>query len=392
MDDQPLGAVAMLVMGQSPPGPTCNQSGLGDPLLNGPTEFGSRYPTARQWTTDSRRLCRSGAVLLCVRGSTTGRTNRADQPYAIGRGVAAVEIQDPCDQVYVYYALLFRLDRLLEKTTGSVFPNLSKDDIRSLLVPWPEPTVRRSIAEVLAALDDKIEMNATISNKLYELAILIGIAACESGAGRYVTLTEVADIAKGVSYRSEDLTPGAGWLVGLKCASRDGSFRYDGMKPYSGPSKPAQVLAAGDVLVAHTDLTQRAEVIGRPIRVPHLDVGGTLTASLDFAVVRPREKLSREVLLAILSTQEFRHHALSYCNGTTVLHLNANAVASYEFSLPDREVVAKATKVMAPMLERSDAARKEGESLAALRETLLSKLMSGELRVRGSDGLVGEAV
>ena len=159
MPDPALGSVVSVLMGQSPPGTTCSDAQLGVPLLNGPTEFGEHHPTPRQWTTDGRRMCREHAVLLCVRGSTTGRTNRADRAYAIGRGVAAIEADDPVDQTYVYYALLLRMSRLLEKTTGSVFPNLARDDIEALPIPWPSRAIRQAAGGVLRALDDKIEAN-----------------------------------------------------------------------------------------------------------------------------------------------------------------------------------------------------------------------------------------
>ena len=100
-----------------------------------------------------------GALLLCVRGSTTGRMNRADQVYAIGRGLAAIQSDDTTDQNYIFYALQDRLMRLLERTTGSVFPNVSRADISSLPVSWPNRPARMAIASVLAALDKKMENN-----------------------------------------------------------------------------------------------------------------------------------------------------------------------------------------------------------------------------------------
>ena len=88
-------------MGQSPKGETCNSSGLGLPLLNGPTEFGNTHPSPRQYTTDAKRKCRVGDVLFCVRGSTTGRMNWADREYAIGRGLAAV--RHKCGSQYQHF-------------------------------------------------------------------------------------------------------------------------------------------------------------------------------------------------------------------------------------------------------------------------------------------------
>jgi type I restriction enzyme S subunit len=133
-------------------------------------------------------------------------------------------------------------------------------------------------------------------------------------------------------------------------------------------------------------------VIGRAVRVERARHEGRLVASLDCVVVRPSGALPREVLLAILSQQSFRDHALGYCNGTTVLHMNSRAIPAYEFVRPSDDVASAIAKRMAPLLERSEIARDECLSLAALRDTLLPKLMSGELRVQHAEHLLGDAV
>ncbi len=51
-----LGKIAEIIMGQSPTGETCNDDGIGAPLLNGPTEFGNSYPDPVQYTTDPKKL------------------------------------------------------------------------------------------------------------------------------------------------------------------------------------------------------------------------------------------------------------------------------------------------------------------------------------------------
>ena len=88
-----LGTVANVVMGQSPPGDTYNKSGEGVPLLNGPVEFSPEpfgQQLANQYTTAPTNFCEKGDLLICVRGSTTGRTNVAGFRACIGRGVAAI--------------------------------------------------------------------------------------------------------------------------------------------------------------------------------------------------------------------------------------------------------------------------------------------------------------
>ena len=74
-----LGDVADIIMGQSPTGDTCNANGSGTPLLNGPTEFGIRFPKAVQFTTSPKKISNIDDILFCVRGSTTGRMNWSNQ-------------------------------------------------------------------------------------------------------------------------------------------------------------------------------------------------------------------------------------------------------------------------------------------------------------------------
>ena len=92
-----LGDVAEVIMGQSPAGNTYNKNGLGTPLINGPTEFTDKYPIKIQWTTQPTKLCKPEDLLLCVRGSSTGRINIADDEYCLGRGVAAIRGRDNSD-------------------------------------------------------------------------------------------------------------------------------------------------------------------------------------------------------------------------------------------------------------------------------------------------------
>ena len=96
-----LSEYAEIVMGQSPKGDKCNVNELGTPLLNGPTEFGGYCPTPTQWTVDPKKTCKPEDLLFCVRGSTTGRMNWADQVYAIGRGLAAIRPKDKNTKYFI---------------------------------------------------------------------------------------------------------------------------------------------------------------------------------------------------------------------------------------------------------------------------------------------------
>jgi type I restriction enzyme S subunit len=147
---KPLGEVSEIVMGQSPEGVSYNSNGIGEPLLNGPTEFGPLNPTPIQWTTSPTRFSERGDILLCVRGATTGRKNMADKSYCIGRGLAA--IRGKSEQVtteFLWFALDIIAASLFGQTSGSTFPNLPREKLERVDIVLPSVSEQTQITTVL---------------------------------------------------------------------------------------------------------------------------------------------------------------------------------------------------------------------------------------------------
>lgn len=147
-----------VLMGASPKGDTYNEDGVGIPLANGPVEFGDYFLVEKKWTTSPTRLSKVGDFVICVRGSTTGRHVFADGVYCLGRGVAALR-GSPGEQDFVNATIIVHLDTLLQKTTGSVFPNLSGDDIRSFSCLVPPKSARRQFSLLAEPLRMRIWHN-----------------------------------------------------------------------------------------------------------------------------------------------------------------------------------------------------------------------------------------
>lgn len=148
----PLGQISDVIMGQSPLGNTYNKAGEGIALINGPTEFTDIYPVKVQWTTHPTKICKKNDLLICVRGSSTGRMNVSDDEYCIGRGVAAIRAKSLSNTVYLTNQIHLGIERLLSLSAGSTFPNVDGKSIRSILIPLP-PAKAEQIA-IAAALSD----------------------------------------------------------------------------------------------------------------------------------------------------------------------------------------------------------------------------------------------
>ena len=125
-----------IIMGQSPPGSSYNQEGIGTPLINGPVEFGEGplgKTVKSKWTTKPTKLCKKGDLILCVRGSTTGKTNIANFEACVGRGVAAIRFNS--NQEYLNSYMLFKRYEVFTKGTGTTFPSVSSKELREFDFP-----------------------------------------------------------------------------------------------------------------------------------------------------------------------------------------------------------------------------------------------------------------
>ncbi|KDB44443.1 restriction endonuclease subunit S [Glaesserella parasuis] len=190
---------------------------------------------------------------------------------------------------------------------------------------------------------------------------------------------EVAKIIKGKSYKSSELAPSKTALVTLKSFNRGGGYRLDGLKEYTGNYKEEQEVFAGDLIIAYTDVTQAADVIGKPAMVMSDSCYEHLVISLDVGVVRPKNEKHKYFLYCLAMTDTFQAHTHSFCTGTTVLHLGKDAVPSFEFILPDNKFIELFDEFVLPIFVRINNIIEENKSLEKIRDELLPKLLSGEV-------------
>jgi type I restriction enzyme S subunit len=163
-----LSDIAHIVMGQSPPGESYNLTGEGSLFFQGSTDFGWRFPTARQFTTQPTRFAKEGDILLSVR-APVGTMNVAPQDCAIGRGLSALRSKTNHD-TYLW-SVMFYFKQIFDRRNadGTTFGSINKDDLHSLQVAIPEPEIVGSFEDIVRAGNAMIATNQKQNQELTTL-------------------------------------------------------------------------------------------------------------------------------------------------------------------------------------------------------------------------------
>jgi len=318
---------------------------------------------------------------------------------------------DGINPIFFYYLLHYLKPHFIgiarnKQTTG--LGHVTKRDLENIQAAYPVLSEQLAIANILGTLDGKIQLNKQMNKTLEDIAQAIfkrwfidfefpnengepykssGGEMVESELGMipkgwYVdNLGKYVEVVKGCSYSSIDLKPSDTALVTLKSINRGGGFNRNGYKEYVGKYKDNQIVKEGDILLAQTDLTQNGDVIGRPAFFHGETTYSKVIASLDLQIIRPLNGFSKYFVFYLLDTDSFHEHALSHTNGTTVLHLDRNAVSEFRCIIPKNDILDQFDAVVSQILSLENNNLQEINYLTEIRDLLLPKLMTGKIRV-----------
>ena len=160
--------IAELTMGISPKSDTYNNEKIGKPLLNGAGDFDNGNISPNKYTTDYKRLCKVGDIILSIRG-TIGNVNLADDEYCMGRSICALTPNYSIDKYFIFINMLRNIEKLKANAIGSVIVGLSKPDIEEITLVYPSKNIREKMNDILKNIYDKIKSNCIEVKTLVEV-------------------------------------------------------------------------------------------------------------------------------------------------------------------------------------------------------------------------------
>ena len=160
--------IANITMGQSPKGTSYNEVGEGMLFFQGSTDFGWRFPVARQYTTEPSRIAEEDDILLSVR-APVGTLNIADTRCCIGRGLAAINSKVGANS-YIFNVMQdFKKLFDMMNSVGTTFGSITKDDLYSLKLIYPPNELLMKFDKSVNSFDREIKNRSRQNQELSQL-------------------------------------------------------------------------------------------------------------------------------------------------------------------------------------------------------------------------------
>jgi len=361
-------------------------------------EYANKYPNTRLELYD---------VVMSVRG-TVGQFAMVG-PEHIGAQISPNTIRispDPnkiCPK-FLYYALKsdIAISFLAGCVSSSAVPALRATDIKLTPIILPSITEQRAITSILGDLDDKIELNRQINTTLETMAQATfknWFIDFEPFRGQGIQDSPLGPIPVGWNVRkisqAIEMNPPRRLERGIDTAYVDmaslptSSARVTNVatRAYTGSGSRFQ---QGDTLFAR--ITPCLEN-GKTAIVDFLKDEEVGWGSTEFIVLGPKQPIGMYYIYCLARNPEFRNHAIQAMTGTSGRQrVDSKCFDFYYLAIPPSEVIQKFQDVVSPWFKMLKTNDEESQNLVEIRDTLLPKLLTGEVRVKNAKEFEEEVV
>ncbi len=355
-------------------------------------KFGNIYSTEKTITeaglkNSSAKLIPENSVIIAMYGATAGKSAINKIPVATNQACCNLIIDhNKADYRFVYYYLFNQYEKLLSAATGAAQQNLGAKQIASMSIVLPELETQKKIANVLGAIDEKIELNRKMNETLEQMGQALFrhyfITNPEAGHWEKKALGDIVDLRGGLSYKASFLTEDKSEMpmVTMGCVSAKYRINLDAVKRYTGEYKEQHILTPGDIFIATRDVTQDRVLIGSPAIIPEI-LGKAICATNLYKVVL-KENVSTEFLYQLMRTTSYREQIVANAKGSTIVMLTKDSVLNYKFGINlSSELYEKYIQKAEAIRQAIDHNSKQIQTLTILRDTLLPRLINGKLKI-----------
>lgn len=353
---------------------------------------GERSITEEGLNNSSAKLLPKGTVLFSSR-APIGYITIAGKDISTNQGFKSVIPNENTTTDFLYYLLIHNTEKIKNQGSGSTFREVSGTVLKNIEVNLPPIEIQKKVSRVLSALDKKIEINNKIIENLEQQAQVIF-------KSWFVDFEPFQD--ENFVESELGLIP-EGWDVGSLGKSKLGCIISSGINGFMGEKI---YLATADISDTHiTNISTKVTFDDRPSRanmqptplsvwfakmkdsrklifvnLNDEELLNNMIFSTGFAGIQASE-ISFTYLWAYLLSDNFDKIKNSYTMGTTMQAINNTNIKNIKNVIPPETVLEEFTEMTMPMIKMVSNLRTQNRHLAQTRDTLLPKLMSGEIDI-----------
>jgi type I restriction enzyme S subunit len=349
-----------------------------------------RYIDKENFESFLRGYLKKDDVLITLVGNGIGNVTMAPSTKSvIVQNTIGLRTNENASNTFLYYLLLFYQDEIKNFNRGTSQPSIKKTDLFNLAIQIPPLQEQKSIAHILSTLDDKIEVNNQINKTLENMAQAIfkqwfvdfefpnedgepykssGGEMVESELGLIPKGWEVKDLGEIIDIHDSKRIP----------LSKKEREKREKIYPYYGAASLMDYVDEYIFDGIYVLLGEDGTVINEDGSPVLQYVWGKFWVNNHAHVLTGKLEDSVNFLYILLKSTNIR----SAVTGAVQLKINQKNLCSIKIVLPkDTTLISKYISITDHIFKKYRAASEENEVLTKLRNSLLPKLMSGEIRV-----------
>jgi type I restriction enzyme S subunit len=337
----------------------------------------------------STKILPKGAIIISARG-TVGELAVLEKEMTFNQSCYGILPNDKTDNNYLYYLLKQKIRELQGLSYGSVFDTITTKTFDSLDVYLPPLSEQTQIANILSAIDDKIENNLAINKTLEDMAMalykhwFVDFGPFQEGEfmdselGLIPKGWEVKRLEEVVQVNSnsikKDKEPKIINYIDIASVKEGWVEEIKTIKYEDAPSRARRIISDGDIIWSTVRPNRKSRFLA-------LGFSENTIVSTGFVVMSPI-LISYSYLYLCSCTKDFVDYLVSRATGSSYPAVTGKVFEEYEILIPEKAILDRFSIIVEPMFLHSSSNDIENQTLTNLRDTLLPKLISGEVRLK----------
>ncbi len=340
---------------------------------------GERNITELGLKSCSAQLLPKNSVLFSSR-APIGYVAIAENEVCTNQGFKSVIPKENTNPLFLFYLLKYNKDAIERMGSGTTFKEVSGNTMKNIVVKVPDDCqVQKQIAQLLGSIDDKIELNNKINNNLEEQTQAIFNKHMETYSYTLTPLGNIAEIIDCLhSKKPKSVTNTTKQLLQLNNITDYGfldlSQKYFiSEDDYNNWTRKCEIVE-GDCVITN---------VGRIGAVSQAPIGTHAAMGRNMTCIRLKKDkpFFSYLITALLSSHIHKEIIKNTDEGTIMGALNVKNIPLLMFPIFELSIMNSLEKTLFPIRKLIECNYIENQRLAQLRDTLLPKLMSGEIDV-----------